>query len=189
MELFLDPKALSAIISAFVAIMLFFVSQWFLSRRNSVELRTTKLEDLYLSINDLSNQHAIRFEKIRAISNGDRSYLDDPEHILKLYLHDINKSILMFVRLYFPQLTETHQALFRANSQISQAIFEIIEEKEIDSEAFILLFVSFGDHLRAIEEEIIENRKVLVGENILPMKYKRISHNHANSADAKKQRG
>ena len=177
MDNILNSKILPVAISAFIAIFIFFISQWFLSRRNSVEFRTKKLEELYLTVNELSNQHAVRFEKIRTIANGDRSYLDDPEHIIKLYLYDINKQIIMFIRLYFPELSKTHQALFHANKEISNKIFSLTENNEINQEEFISVFVDFGDYLRDLESEIIENRKILVGENILPVAYKRQSHN------------
>lgn len=183
MDVFLDTKLLPALISAFIAIFLFFVSQWFLSRRNSIELRIKKLEELYLAVNELSDQHAIRFEKIRTISNGDRSYLNDPEHIVKLYLHDINKKIIMFVRLYFPELAETHQALFHANREITNQIYNLLESNKVEQEEFIATFVSLGDFIRNLEGEIIENKKLLVGQNILPMKYKRSVHNQSIKRD------
>jgi len=66
----LNSSILSAIISAIVAVTIFFISQWILSRRSTVELRTKKLEELYLSLNELSNSHAVRFEIIRNISGG-----------------------------------------------------------------------------------------------------------------------
>lgn len=173
MEELFWPKIWPAVISALVAITLFFLSQWFLSRRNSIELRTQKLEELYLAVNDLSNKHAVRFELVRNITNGDTSILDDPEHTHKLYLLDINKQILMFVRLYFPELEETHIELFHGNREITERIYMLLEHGQIDQEEFIATFVSFGEHLQAIEAEIINNKKKLVGENILPLKHKR----------------
>ncbi|GAB1152544.1 MAG: hypothetical protein WStaPseu_26730 [Shewanella algae] len=184
MEELLGSKMLPAIISAFVAIALFFLSQWFLSRRNSIELRTKKLEELYLAVNDLSNKHAVRFEMIRNITHGDNSILEDPEHTHKLYLLDINKQILMYVRLYFPELQETHIELFHGNREITEKIYMLLEHGQIDQEEFISTFVSFGNYLRAIEDEIINNKKRLVGENILPIRHARSSHNKSSQQDA-----
>lgn len=173
MEELLGPKTLPAIISALVAIALFFLSQWLLSRRNAIELKTQKLEELYLAVNTLSNKHAVRFEMIRNITNGDSSVLDDPEYTYKLYLLDINKQILMFVRLYFPELQETHVELFNGNREITERIYALLEHGNIDQEEFIATFVSFGDHLRAMEDEIIINKKRLVGENLIPLRHRR----------------
>lgn len=147
-------------------------------------MRTKKLEKLYLAVNKLSSLHAVRFEKVRAISNGDSSYLDDPKHIVKLYLTDINKHLIMYIRLYFPELEKTHISLFHANREVSDKIYALVERGEIEQEDFIETFIEFGDHLRDFECEIIENRKVLVGENILPMKYQRKSHNESSQQDA-----
>ncbi|MBO2701881.1 hypothetical protein [Shewanella algae] len=184
MEELFGTKTLPAIISALVAIALFFLSQWFLSRRNSIELRTQKLEELYLAVNDLSNKHAVRFELVRSITQGDRSILEDPEHTHKLYLLDINKQILMFVRLYFPELEATHIELFHGNREITNKIYNLLEHGRIEQEDFIATFVSFGDHLRAMEDEIINNKKRLVGESIIPTKHKRSSHNKSSQQDA-----
>jgi len=177
MEEFIGPKVLPALISALVAIALFFISQWFLSRRNSVELRTKKLEELYLAVNDLSNKHAVRFEIVRNITNGDNSILEDPEHTHKLYLLDINKQIIMYVRLYFPELEKTHIELFHGNSEITEKIYLLLNHGEIEQEDFISIFVSFGSYLRAMEEEIINNRESLVGATLWPRKHKRSTHN------------
>jgi len=184
MEELFGPKTLPTVISAFVAITVFFLSQWFLSRRNSIELRTKKLEELYLAVNELSNKHAVRFELIRNITNGDSSILDNPEHTHKLYLLDINKQILMFVRLYFPELQATHIELFHGNGEITNKIYNLLEHGKIDQEDFIGTFVSFGDHLSAMENEIINNKKRLVGESIIPTKHKRSSHNKSSQQDA-----
>lgn len=169
----LNSSILSAIISAIVAVTIFFISQWILSRRSTVELRTKKLEELYLSLNELSNSHAVRFEIIRNISGGKRDILDDPEHTHKIYLLDINKKILMYVRLYFPELKDTHIELFHGNRLIIEKIYELLEEGKIEQEEFIQVFVNFGNYIKRMEEEIITNRNTLIKDNILPEKYKR----------------
>ena len=184
MDELINLKVFPALISAFVAIAIFFLSQWFLSRRNSVELRTKKLEELYLTVNELSNKHAVRFEMVRNITHGDDSILSDPEYTHKLYLLDINKQILMYVRLYFPELEKTHIALFHENRNITEKIHFLLENGHIDQEEFIATFVGFGEHLRAIESEIINNKKRLVGENILPKRHKRSVHNKSSQQDA-----
>jgi len=102
-----------------------------------------------------------------------RDILDDPEHTHKIYLLDINKKILMYVRLYFPELKDTHIELFHGNRLIIEKIYELLEEGKIDQEEFIQVFVNFGNYIKRMEEEIITNRNTLIKDNILPAKYKR----------------
>jgi len=172
-EQIISTSTLPAIISALIAILIFFVSQWFLARKTAIELKTKKLEELYLALNELSVQHVVRFERVRAIANGDRTYLDDPKHAVTLYLNDLNKQIIMFVRLYFPKLAKSHQALFRANQKVNDFIFQVMQTESVDSEVMIKSFLDFGGYIGAMESELIDNRKLLVGENVFPRLYKK----------------
>ena len=93
-----NPNMISAIISAIVALLVVFISQWLLIKRSSIELKTKKLEELYLILNRLSSQHVVRFERTIKISEGELDSTDNPDYIEKLYFLDINRDILMYVR-------------------------------------------------------------------------------------------
>ncbi|WP_444956758.1 hypothetical protein [Microbulbifer sp. ZKSA002] len=175
MEELLGSRLLPAIIAALVAILVFFLSQYFLARRNSVELKTTKLEELYLVLNELANEHTTRIGRITTIVNGDRTYLDDPEHVVKLYLHDHNKKILMYVRLFFPALISAYREMYQVNKEVTKNIKELIYEGKGDQQKTLDIFKRFSATIKRLEAEIVYNKKTLVGENIRPVRHFKMS--------------
>ncbi len=57
------PILLPTTISATVALLIFSFTQWLQSRRSSITHLTTKLEELYLVVNELATANPVRYEK------------------------------------------------------------------------------------------------------------------------------
>jgi len=161
----------TALISASVAIMLLVLSQWVLSRRNRKEFLTNKLEELYLLINQLGEHNWERYELLVKLAVGETKYDEsnakETRRISGLFS---NRKIVMLIRLYFPKLTSTHQAFSQVNSSIDFYLYN-----GMDSNVEVVLF-EFEERLRSLEEEIIQNKDILVKSNLLPRIYKSLCY-------------
>jgi hypothetical protein len=175
----------TALISAAVAIVILVLSQWALSRRSRKELLTSKLEELYLLINQVGERNVERFELFVKLANKEIKFNDiNVNETIKIYGLDINKKIVMLIRLYFPQLSATHQKFFDANRKINKLIYDLSHDKETNDNEVNTIFFEYLDLLKIFEEEIIQNKDVLVKAYLFPRIYKKL-HNSANSANTK----
>jgi len=160
------PILLPTTISATVALIIFSFTQWLQSRRSSITHLTTKLEELYLVVNELATANPVRYEKMLLILNGYETHLEDPEHVSKLLLADLDRRIKMYVELYFPDLIATHLKLFHSHEPMSDMVKQVLDEEgEIgfDGEALADALMHYDSHIRSLEKEIIANKKKLVG--------------------------
>ncbi|MCX5869558.1 MAG: hypothetical protein NTY00_02765 [Deltaproteobacteria bacterium] len=167
----------TALISATVAIILLVLSQWVLSRRNRTEFLTKKLEELYLMIYQISEHNWERFELLVKLARGETKYDEsNAKETRRIYNLFSNKKIVMLIRLYFPKLASTHQAFSQVNSRIDNIIFDLNNsDKPMDSNVEVVLF-EFEERLRSLEEEIIQNKDILVESNLLPRIYKSLCY-------------
>jgi hypothetical protein len=168
---------LAAIIGALVAVLVAGLTQWILGRRARTELLTSKLEELYLLLNQASSENVDRYEKLvvhlyRAPSETKPLPLDRSTYSL-----DLHKKIIMYVQLYFPRLKSAHIRMFQSNSAITDILYRAgAGEKPTETEIHAA-FGSYGDCLRNMEDEIIQNRAILVNDAVLPRRY-RVSDIH-----------
>jgi hypothetical protein len=164
---------LTAALAALVAVLVAVLTQWVLGRRALTELLTKKLEELYLVLNEISAHNLKRVEEAfplatatpfnkRKISGGsvERQGLD------------LHKKVVMLVRLYFPKLATAHQAVLRHNSEVNMLIYEAESGPPLSDAHLLELSGAYRDALVAMEEELIENRRILVQDHILPGRYK-----------------
>ena len=163
---------LVAIIGALVAVLVTFFTQWILGRRARTELLTSKLEELYLLINQASSENVDRYEQLvvhldRAPSETKSLPLDRSTYSL-----DLHKKIVMYVQLYFSHLRPAHIRVFRSNSAITHILYRAgTGEKPTEAEIHSA-FASYGDCLRNMEDEIMQNRAILVKDAVLPRRYR-----------------
>jgi hypothetical protein len=164
----------TAFISAAVALIVVVLSQWALSRRNRKDFLTNKLEELYLLVNEIGEHNVERFELLVKLSNGKRKFDDtNSEETVRIYGLDINKKIVMLIRLYFPKLALTHQKTFQANRNINQLIFNLNNGDKTDSAEIDNVLSEFINLLKQFEDEIIQNKDILIKSSILPQIYKK----------------
>jgi hypothetical protein len=170
----------TAILTALVAIFVTVLTQWVLGRRARTDLLTKKLEELYLALNEASAHNVERFHAAVPLTSP------NPFDKVKVSTSSVNamgldlhKKIIMYVRLYFPKLSAAHQAVFAANQEVNNLIYEAETGPPIPEERLLLASGHYGDTLQAMEAEIISNRSCLVRETILPRRYKTAEPNHS----------
>lgn len=168
---------LTAIVGALVAIFVVVLTQWMLGRRARTELLTSKLEELYLLLNQASSENVGRYEKLvvhlyRAPSETKPLPLDRSTYSL-----DLHKKIVMYVQLYFPRLRPAHIRMFRSNSAITDILYRASAGEKPQQAEIHIAFGSYGDCLRNMEDEIIQNQAILVKDAVLPRRY-RVSDIH-----------
>ena len=174
-----NPTAIAslstAVISGAVALIVVCITQWALSRRAIRELRTAKLEELYLALNQAASDNLERYCIVtEGLTDPDKrasAAITDP----KIYGGDLNKKMIMYIRLYFPRLAHGHQKMFNTQRWINDLIYKIHsatppERSQIDS-----AFEGYGACIRELEEEIVSNQRLLIDRPILPRRYKRPS--------------
>lgn len=178
---------LTAVLAAVVALLVAVLTQWTLGRRARTELLTKKLEELYLALNDVSAHNLQRVEEALplvsatpftkpAIAGGsvERQGLD------------LHKKIVMLVRLYFPRLSAAHQEVFRCNSSVNWLIYEAEHGPPLSEDQLLSRSGAYRDAVVAMEEEIIQNRRVLVKDYLLPMRYRRVPVVQTQPPDAER---
>jgi len=166
----------AALISAAVAIIVLVISQWVSARRNRKEFLTKKLEELYLLINQIGEHNVERFELLVKLANK-KSKFDNTNaaESIKAYGLDVNKKIVMLIRLYFPNLSQSHQRIFKANREINKIIFNLSSGGETNDTEVNNAITEFTSQLGAFEEEIIQNINILIKSNVFSRHYKKIT--------------
>ena len=164
---------LTAVLAAVIAMLVAVLTQWILGRRARTELLTKKLEELYLALNEVSAHNVKRVEE--AIPLASATPFTKPKITggsIESHGLDLHKKIIMLVRLYFPKLSEAHQAVFRRNSKVNTLIYAAETGPPLSAEQLLALSGAYRDAVVAMEEELIRNRRVLVKDYLIPVRYK-----------------
>lgn len=80
----------------------------------------------------------------------------------------------MLVRLYFPALSSAHQVVFRCNSAVNMLIHEAETGPPLSENRLLELSGAYRDAFVAMEEEVIQNRTLLVRDHLLPVRYRHV---------------
>ena len=164
---------LTAALAALVAVLVAVLTQWVLGRRSRTELLTKKLEELYLVLNEISAHNLKRVEEALPLATA--TPFNRPKITggsVERQGLDLHKKVIMLVRLYFPKLATAHQAVFRWNSAVNMLIYEAETGPRLSDARLLELSGAYRDASVAMEEELIENRRILVKDHILPVRYK-----------------
>lgn len=166
---------LTAILTAVVAVLVTVLTQWILGRRARTELLTKKLEELYLALNEISAHNVERLEKALPLTTA--TPFNKPKVIgesVERQGLDLHKKIVMLVRLYFPKLSEAHQAVFETNSLVNSLIYEAETGPPLSQSQLLERSGAYRDAVVAMEEELIQNRRYLVKDYFFPIRYKSV---------------
>jgi hypothetical protein len=167
---------LTAFLTAVVALLVAALTQWILGRRARTELLTKKLEELYLALNEVSAHSVKRVEEaIPLISATPFNKPAITGGSIERQGLDLHKKIVMLVRLYFPQLSAAHQEVFRCNSSVNMLIYDAETGSRLSEGRLVALSGAYRDAVCAMEEELIQNRRVLVKDHLLPVRYGRVA--------------
>jgi len=108
------------------------------------------------------------------VANNELKFDDtDPETTIRAYGLDINKKIVMLIRLYFPKVSTTHQKFFAANREINKLLFALNNGETVEENIIQTTYETYLHLLRVLEEEVIHNKNVLIKANLLPRIYKK----------------
>ncbi len=168
----------TAILAALVAVFITVLTQWILGRRARTELLTKKLEELYLALNDASAHNVARTNAAMPLTTATpfnrQNVSSTPVEAVGLDLH---KKIIMYVRLYFPQLAAAHQEVFIHNREVNMLIHEAETGPQLSEERLMEFSFRYIEALKSMEGEIIVNRSVLVKDTLFPRRYRRMDIN------------
>jgi hypothetical protein len=166
---------LTGLLAAAVAVTVTFITQWILGRRARTDLLTKKLEELYLVLNEVSAHNVNRVEAALPLATAtpfEKTNITGSS--IERQALDHHKKIVMLVRLYFPPLSKAHQEIFHRNSDVNMLIYEAEVGPPLSEHKLLSLSGLYRDALVAMENEIILNRRILVRDHIVPMRYKRV---------------
>jgi len=165
---------LCAALAALVALLVAILTQWVLGRRARTELLTTKLEELYVALNDISAHNVSRVQESLLLCT--QSPFNRPKisgGSIERQGLNLHKKMIMLVRLYFPLLSASHQAVFHHNSAVNDLIYSAETGPPLSEERLMEFSGAYRDSFVAMEEELIQNRRILVKDHFLPVRYKR----------------
>lgn len=165
---------LTAVMAAVIAVLVATLTQWILGRRARTELLTKKLEELYLALNEISAHNVKRIEEALPLASA--TPFTKPKITggsVERHGLDLHKKIIMLVRLYFPKLSEIHQTVFSRNHKVNTLIYAAETGPPLSKEQLLVLSGAYRDAFGAMEDELIRNRRVLVKDYLLPVRYKR----------------
>jgi hypothetical protein len=163
-----------AILAAVVALLVMVITQLILGRRARTELLTKKLEELYLTLNEVSAHGIVRTDEASQLVSA--TPFTKPKITggsIERQGLDLHRKIFMLVRLYFPKLSAAHQAVVQWNREITELIYEAETGPPLSEQRLFQLSVTYRDSVVAMEEELILNRRVLVEDHLLHVQYKR----------------
>ena len=137
------------------------------SKRNKTVILTQKLEELYLLIEKARFQ---LFERVEVLKNNPEK---EAKNIDVNTLHSIDSvdRLSMYTYLYFPLLAKSCDRLKKANTEVNSLILKYLKGESI-SDTGRDVVVNYINCINKINQEIIDNKPLLVKENILPKKYK-----------------
>jgi hypothetical protein len=162
-----------AVVSAAVALVIASITEWRVSKRATRDLLTRKLEDVYVLVNQASEDNLERSRIVHeyVATKGQRSGDQISE---ELYHYGLNKKISMFIKLYFPLLNQSQHRLFEAQRRLNQLIYRVIFHGTVPLAEFELLAARVAVTLRDLEQEMIDNRDILIGTRS-PRGYTRVT--------------
>ena len=162
-----NPPAIVALTAAFVsasvALLVAVITQLALSRRAKRELLTKKLEEFYSLLNEVSSERVSRYMEVRKsyfepeLTKSDDFYL----HYLRGF--DMQKKIIMYVRLYFPQLSPAYEALSVEMYRLHELEKKLLSTSPPNVEEFAEAFARHGECLGIMETMIVSNKALLTG--------------------------
>lgn len=164
---------LTAALATLVTVLVAILTQWVLGRRARTELLTKKLEELYLVLNEISAHNLRRVEEALPLATAtpfNKPKISGGSNERQGL--DLHKKVVMLVRLYFPKLAKAHQAVFQRNSAVNMLIYEAETGPPLSDARLLELSGAYRDAFVAMEEEIIENKRLLVKDHFFLARYK-----------------
>jgi hypothetical protein len=167
----------SATIAASVALVVFAVTQFITGKRNRAAFLTSKLEELYLLLNEMGEKNAAQFDLLMLCLAQDKSSTAKLREMgsVELFGGSRAKKMIMLIRLYFPQLTRIHQRLFAAELDYSKFKHRVREGDKIGRKELLSASFKVGRCIRLLENELITNQSVLLRSRFFPTKYRETS--------------
>ncbi|WP_089727299.1 hypothetical protein [Candidatus Thiosymbion oneisti] len=174
---------LSAVIAASVALLVFGLTQYFTQKREQTRFLTPKLEELYLLLNTMAEENVSFFKLYYSCAEGNDEACSKLREIdeLDLYGHKRTKKIIMYIRLYFPKLSKIHQHLFKAQGNLNKKIWSLYTETPATSLDIINASGKVVHFMRLMEQEIIQNRDVLLEDYAFLKRYRESSKEELES--------
>jgi len=165
---------LTAAFTASVAILTVFLTQWILGRRARSELLTRKLEELYLVLNEASEHNMSRIEAALPLASATPfTKVNVNSSLVGRQGMDLQKKITMYVRLYFPRLLLAYKSMYKANNEVNRLILDAESGPSLCEDKLRNATALYGDTIRDLEFEIIENRARHVKESLICLRYKK----------------
>lgn len=168
---------ISATIAASIALTVFALTQFISYRRERTQFLAPKLEELYLLLNETSEDNARFFKLVARASIGEKDALNVITTMEESTLYGLAraKRIIMYVRLYFPKLTTIHVLVFRAQQEFNDLTYQACGDEPPEIKDLVNSIGDVSHCLSLMEEEIIRNRDVLLSDYFFWKRYENTS--------------
>lgn len=176
-----NPSAIaaltSALVAATVALLVATVTQYLNFKKGRIDFLTPKLEQLYLLINELSEQNSTQFKQFYLALHGNvdaRAAISAMDE-LDLYGHRRAKKFIMYISMYFPKLSRAHQMVFAAERELNDLKHDAQTIDPPTPEEILIASGRVGHFLMLMEQELIQNRDRLLNANFFPKPYRYVT--------------
>lgn len=170
----------AALISAAVALIVAVISQWALSRRAKRELLTKKLEELYLVLNDAASDCVNTYADVHKCFRDPKYPASESFNSHQAYGRDLQAKMAMYVKFYFPRLSQTYLAIFEARARLGNLTNKLMSNPLPKMEEFDEAVTHYGKCLGVMEDEIVSNKPLLTGSYRLLHRYRTPSNRSFN---------
>jgi hypothetical protein len=163
-----------ALISAAVALVVAVLTQLATSRRARRDLLTKKLEELFLLVNDAMSDCMDSYKEVQQVLVHPAHIKSESVFLQQVRSLELQKKMLMYVKLYFPQLSESYAPVYKAHDQLNGLMIRLRSGPPPSSEEFGHAVAHYGGYIASLAEEIVTNKDMLTGSSAWRRKYKRI---------------
>jgi hypothetical protein len=126
-------------------------------------------------LNDAVSYCVKRHSEVNKVFS-DRQRMTSEEFFSHMYFgFDVQKQLIMFVKLYFPLLSQTHQRGYIAYDKLSALTNKLADDSPPSKEDFGEALAEYSHWLGVMMDEIIANKPILIGSSRLLHKYERAS--------------
>jgi hypothetical protein len=166
-----------AFVSASVAFLTAIITQVILSRRAKRELLIKKLEELYLVLNEAASHCVNRYVEVRKCHYEPELATSDDFYLHFMHGLDVQKKIIMYVRLYFPRLSLVYEDIAKAQNQMQELEKGVMSGTNPTAEEVEEVFKKYGKCLAVMEAMIVSNRALLTGSFWVLRRYRPPANN------------
>jgi len=165
----------TAVLGAFVAIVVAVLTQWIVGRRARTDHLTKKLEELYLLLLEWMDESVAAKVALDELVKCQPLSADQRSKLLERYSKPrADRRVSMYIDFYFPRrLARFRQELFEANRGFARVIRLMGQGKETTEADIQRVWLRLSTTLVPLRQEIVDNKDYLTENRLIKGPYRK----------------